>query len=147
MCDKNGDKLTDAVEVVFRQVYPSWLEEDGEPSSQAFRPWRTVDEGCVSTDRGSVTTASKAFELFTAKQPKGFGQTSVGVWGLAIGEIGSAGLSVWADPLKSTADLPANPAHAVIEFADQPHDKWKTIARRLKVNARMRGRLHPAMNA
>ena len=32
----------DPEELLHRQVYPTWLVDDGEPRSQAFYPWRAL---------------------------------------------------------------------------------------------------------
>jgi hypothetical protein len=143
VCQKTGPQLTDAAELLLRQVYPKWLEEDGEPSSQAFYPWRDVDAGCLSVDRESLTTPASAFLCFTSPQPAGFGQPSAGVWGLTIGEVTSAGLSAWEDPVAATVTSPANPAHALLEFDGLEKKRWKSVGRTLKLRARERGRLHP----
>jgi hypothetical protein len=133
----------DLEELLLRQVYPAWLEEDGEPSSQAFYPWRDVDDGCLSVDQRSLNAEDVAFSLFTAPRPVGFGQPSAGVWGLLVEEVTTAGVTAWADPVMATESTPPNLAHALVEFAEKPRSKWKSIGRMLKLRARARGRLHP----
>jgi hypothetical protein len=142
VCQKSGPQVTDATELLLRQVYEKWLEEDGQPSSMAFYPWRDVDDGCLSVDRAALTTAEDAFVRFTSPQPTGFGQSSVGVWGLTVGETEAVGLSVWEDPVATTATAPANPAHALLEFGSLEKKRWKSTGRVLKLNARARGRLY-----
>lgn len=143
MCEKSGPQLTSADELLLRQVYPTWLEDDGEPSSLAFYPWRDVDDGCLSVDRASLTTAEAAFTLFTTPQPHGVGQNSAGVWALTVSEATSVGLTVWEDPVVQTEARPANPAHALMEFGSLPKNRWKAVGRQFKLKARSRGKLHP----
>jgi hypothetical protein len=143
MCEKNGARLTVPDEVLFRQVDPGWLVDDGEPSSQAFYPWRAVDEGCLSADRSSMTSADCSYKIATALPPEGFGLASCGVWGLSVEDIAASQLTAWADPVEKTDSKPANPAHALVEFGDTPEKKWKNVGRVLKVRAIKRGRLFP----
>ena len=143
MCAKSGPELIDEGEVLLRQVYPAWLSEDGEPSSQAFHPWRDVDEGCLSVDRGSMVSAAAAFARFTAQPPLGFGQPAVEVWGLSVGELRAKALSAWADPVRAHPPHPENPTHALVEFGDHPRARWSKLGKQLKVLAIARGRLHP----
>lgn len=145
MCEKTGEKLSLPEELLFRQIYPNWLVEDGLPSSQAFYPWRTVDDGCLSTDRSSLTSAENSYLLATSSPPSGFGLNSVSVWGLSVDDVTANGLSAWSDPVAETAEKPANPAHALIEFGDIPPNKWKHLARLLKARAIKRGCLHPVV--
>jgi hypothetical protein len=109
-------------EVLLRQVNPLHME-DGEPSSQAFWPHRDIDEGQLSVDRSTLTTAANAHALFTTAKPNGFGGASEGTWGLTVGECTTEGLSSREDPVAATAATPANPAHAVVDFA--AHTKSK----------------------
>jgi hypothetical protein len=143
MCTKSGPELTDGGEVLLRQVYPAWLSEDGEPSSQAFYPWRDVDEGCLSVDRGSLVTAAAAFARFTAQPPLGFGQPAVEVWGVRVEEAHAVGLTAWRDPVPPKEGYPENPSHALIEFGDHARNRWSKLGKQLKVCAIARGRLHP----
>lgn len=142
MCAKAGPRIPRSSEVLLRQVNPSWLDGD-EPSSQSFYPWRDLDEECLSVDRGSLTSAADAHRLFTAPSPTGFGMASMGVWGVSVEEVEDAGLSSWDDKLSAIPPKPANPAHALIEFAPLSKKQQKALGRRLKVLAIARGRLHP----
>jgi hypothetical protein len=88
VCEKKGAQITQAHDdLLLRHVYPSWLDDEGQPSSQAFYPWREVDEGCLSVNRATVTTPEDSFLLFTGERPEGFGGTSAGVWAIALGEV------------------------------------------------------------
>jgi hypothetical protein len=143
VCDKNGPEIKDVKVVLLRQVYPKWLDEEGEPSSQAFYPWRDVDHGCLSVDRDDLTTPEKAHALFTTEPPRGFGGTSIGVWGLSLEEVTAMGVSTWSDPVAATENKPENPAHALVEFEGKSDKAKQKIGRALKVKAIARGRLHP----
>ena len=65
MYTKRGPELAEGAELLLRQIFPDWLKDEGVPSSQSFQPWRTIDDGCLSVDRGSLTTATKAFATRT----------------------------------------------------------------------------------
>ena len=117
-----------------------WLEEDGEPSSQAFYPWRDVDDGCLSLDQRALTSEEHSFMRFTSLPPEGFGQPSAGVWGLTADEFFVDGVSVWSDPVEPLENKPSNPAHALAEFGGKPKNSWKAIGRKLKLKARARGK-------
>lgn len=144
MCTKNGSQISNLTELLLRQVDPAWLDDEGEPSSQNFYPWRDIDHGCLSVDRGAVTTAAAAHSLFTAPRPDGFGKSSQGVWGLGVSELSTIGLSAWEDPRLADDLGPANSAHAVIEFNALSATKWKSAGKRLKRFALSRGRLFPS---
>ena len=51
--------LDDPDEFLYGQVHPQWID-DGEPSSQAFKPTKK-DERMLSIALGSKTTAEEAF--------------------------------------------------------------------------------------
>jgi hypothetical protein len=136
--------LTDGSEVLFRQVYPSWLEDDGQPSSQAFYPWRPEDEGKLSTDRSGKTTLEASFALAIGDPPQGFGIRSCGIWGMSVAEVTEYALIPREDPVPATPEKPANPAHALVDFTPHPPKKWKPIGRKLKVCAITRKRLYPS---
>jgi len=140
---EHDDQFPDAAEVLFRQVYPNWLTEDGQPSSQAFYPWREVDKGCLSVDRSTLTTPAEAHALFTAPKPAGFEQASAGVWGLSITEVVEVGIAPRPDRIDATHEYPENPAHALLEYPSANPKGWKGLGRRLKVKAADRGCLHP----
>lgn len=144
MCEKNGARVSASGEILFRQVNPGWFAQDGEPSSQAFYPWREDDECCLSVDRASKTQADAAYTLFTAPRPAGFGGTSAGVWGISVQEVDDANVTAWDDPVDACDDAPANLAHGVVDFSDHQSEKKKrNVGRILKVKALSRGRVYP----
>lgn len=128
-----GEALTDADEVLFRQIHPKWVEDDGEPSSQPFIPTKK-DNNKLSVDRSSLTEASDSYALFLAS-----GLASVAVYGLTVGEFGKENLPCTADPLEKTDEQSANPAHALADYTAFSAGQQKLIARRLKIVARARG--------
>jgi hypothetical protein len=130
------DKIEDHDEVMFRQVHPDFIQQ-GEPSSCRFRP-QSNDEGKLSVDRESLTTASRSHALYTST-----GKLSAAVYGLSVGEFGNHDVTVHPDPTEATETHPANEAHALADFGKHSPSKQKTIGKRLKRDALARGRLHP----
>ena len=101
MCIKKGEQLTSDEGHLFRQVLPKWFSDDGVPTTQAFWPWRKVDECCLSVDRSTITTAHKAFTLFTEPAPNGFNVPSGGVWSMMMSDVPEAQISLWEDALQA----------------------------------------------
>jgi hypothetical protein len=130
------DKIKDDSEILFRQIHPSFLQ-DGQPSSQPFCP-TAKDENKLSVDRSSLTTASESFALF---QSNGF--ATVAIYGLSVGEFREQALPCRADPLEKTEAIAANPAHACVDYGAHKPAQQKVKAKRLKLSAVARGRLHP----
>ena len=143
MCTKSGPQLINSTSLFLRQVDPDWFDHEGEPSSQAFHPWRDIDDGCLSVDQNDITSPADAYTLLTTPPPGGFGMQSGGVWGLSAPEITSAQLTAWEDPIAAQGNKPANPAHALIEFGTLSQKAMKKVGRTLKLKAIARRRLHP----
>lgn len=95
--------LVDLVELLHRQVHPSFIR-DGRPTSAAFRP-TPKDGGELSVSRGSILSPQEAHQAYVASGP-----ASAGVWSVSVGEVEAAGLHAYEDK------LPDAPAHAVIDF-------------------------------
>ncbi len=76
-----SDALNDEDEILFRQIHPTFFE-DGHVSSSPFVPTKK-DEGKLSVDRSSLTTASGAFHLYTSN-----GRQSAAVLGVTVIEFG-----------------------------------------------------------
>ena len=72
--------LDDPEELLFRQVPPSWVD-DGEPTSQAFRPTKK-DEGELSVALGSLTTPEGAYVHHTLVLKL----QSAGTWAVTVAE-------------------------------------------------------------
>jgi hypothetical protein len=127
--------LQQADEILFRQIHPNFLQE-GVISSATFLPTAN-DQGELSVDRSSVTTAAASFNLYV-----GNGRASVAVCGLTVGEFGKEGLPCHPDPLGATETLKANPAHAYADFNGVGTNQRKKMAQRLRTVAAGRGILH-----
>jgi hypothetical protein len=131
-----GAPLTDGAEVLLRQIHPD-LVQDGTPASSAFRP-KESDKNKLSVDRGAMTTAAAAFDLFTSN-----GYTSIAVYGISVAEFGACDIPCEDDPLPAEGEKMANPAHALASFEKFGGSKQKTLGQRIKRAAIARGILHP----
>lgn len=131
-----GEPLTNADEVLFRQIHPNCIH-DGEPASDRFKP-QPNDAGLMSVDRASLTDAAISHALYTST-----GNLSGAVYGVTVGEFGEEVVECRDDPLQATEDLRANPAHALADYTPHEEKKWKLISKRLTQKAKARGRLHP----
>jgi hypothetical protein len=120
-------RLDNPDESLYRQVHPQWID-DGEPSSQAFKPTRK-DEGMLSIALGSKTTAEKAFLHHTQVLELASG----GTWAVTVGEVAAVELSSFEQPLEDS------PAHGFIDFRDIGRKAVEAKARLLLARARDRG--------
>jgi hypothetical protein len=130
-----SDALDDEDEILFRQIHPNFFE-DGHVASSSFAP-TAKDEGKLSVDRSSLTTASGAFALYT-----GDGHQSAAVFGIIVGEFGAENLPCHPDPIEATETQAANPAHAYAKYSTFTASQGKKIAKRLRNKAVKRGLLH-----
>lgn len=131
-----GKPLTDAAEVLFRQIHPNFLH-NGEPASDRFKPYPN-DSGMMSVDRASLTTAAASHRLYTSN-----GFQSAAVFGVSVEEFGAENVPCRDDPLAATESTLANPAHALADYNSHDDKKQKNISKRLKRKAVARGQLHP----
>lgn len=90
---------------LYRQVSRSWLGEDGEPTSQAFKPTKK-DEGLLSVYDGDKIKEEDAWDHYTQV----LGLNSAGILRVSCGECQQIDLQVRPDPKP-------HPAHAVIDFS------------------------------
>ena len=133
-----SNTVTDVDELLFRQVHPSWIRE-GRVTSQAFRPM-PKDEGLLSVDRGSMTTAEGSFRLFTGAMHL----QSAGTWGVTVGECLAQTLTVLEDPLSSPPEPVANVAHALVCYTSvSSKSQLEAKGQKLARCANDRGRLFP----
>ena len=123
--------LSDMGELLFRQIHPDFIEDDGLPSSQPFRPTRK-DENKLSVDRSSLTTAERSYLSYTAKK-----YSSKAVYGLTVGEFDEEKIVCEEDPSED------NRAHAFADYSDWPTGQQKKKAKRLRTKAIYRGKLYP----
>lgn len=127
--------LGDQDEVLFRQIHPTFYD-NSHPASPQFAP-TPKDEGKLSVDRSSLTTAAAAHALFT-----GNGFQSAAVYGLTVGEFSKEILPCHSDPLPAESGRAANPAHAYADFTTFKVSQQKNIAKRLRNVAVKRGCLY-----
>jgi hypothetical protein len=125
-------KIDDPNETQFRQVNPSWMEDDS-PSRQAFDPTRK-DDGKLSLDRSASTTAEQAHEDFTA-----LGLRSAAVFGMTPKECAEDPnpIECYASPLEN------NPHHSHADFNGLTKSQRKKKSLELRRHAIIRGKLHP----
>jgi hypothetical protein len=88
-------------------------------------------------DRGSLTTAEKSHKLYVSS-----GKESAAVFGVSVGEFSEEMIQCVGDPVKKTADHPANDAHALADYRQIEEKKWDNVAKRLKRKAVARGVLY-----
>ncbi len=131
-----GDPLPEDAEVLFRQVHPSFIQNE-QPSSQPFAP-TPKDDNKLSVDRSSLTTAGGSYALHT-----GSGAASAAVYGVSVGEFRAESIPCISDPLEAADGKPANDAHAYANYSEHGINQQKLKAKRLKLKAVARGRLHP----
>lgn len=122
----------DSEEVLYRHVNPKWLDENGEPSGQAFRPF---DESNIHL---SVDLSSKVSAADSAKNFKG---DSVGVYGVTPKECHSQELKTYWAPEAGNA------AHGAIDYTgvnlNKPAKKKGSALARM---ARERKRIYPPLD-
>jgi hypothetical protein len=130
MTHELGPPITPDDALLHRQVHPSFID-DGQPTSQAFRP-TPKDSGLLSVSDGSKTTAESAYKLHVYQRDL----RSFGVWSVTVAESGAAGLKAFSDPLSTPVP---DPAHAVIDFQGLSSGKVEAQSKRLKRDAVARG--------
>jgi len=112
--------------LLYRQVHPSWVQL-GRVTSQAFRP-TPKDQKKLSAYDGDQITAKRAWLHYTST----LGLASVGVLAVTTDECRLVGLSVEPDPKPF-------PEHVLIDFTLFQENEIKSIAKRLKAHADLRG--------
>ena len=108
--------------LLYRQVHPSWIEDDF-PTSQAFTP-TPKDELRLSVYDGDEISAASSWEHYT-----GQGLLSSGVVAVTVEECESLGLRVIPDP------RPGSPHHVLIDFTGLSGGQRKRRAQRLTAAA------------
>lgn len=135
-----SEVLNDGAEMLFRQIHPS-LMHNGEPASNRFVP-SALDEGLLSVDRSSLTTAEGSHALYTSS-----GRESAAVFGLLVDELQSVQVVCRSDPTGPNPPHPANPAHALADYTALPIGSLKNLGKRLKRLALLHGQLYPSVEA
>lgn len=128
-----GEKLA-ADELVYRQVHPEFYQ-NGVLGSRAFKP-NSSDQGMMSTDRASLTSAKDAFTHYTQHMKK----KSACVYSLKVGDFEAYNIECQADALEADGDIPENPAHSLADYNKNPERSWKTLAQRLRDAAEAGGK-------
>lgn len=134
-----AESLTNVSELLHRQVHPQFVQANG-LSSQAFTPFPR-DDGKLSVDRNSLSSAQEAYALHIRKvDPKR--QTnleSAGTWSVTVGECRDLKLPVLADPVEGAEP---NPAHCLIDFHQHSHNQRKRCGKKLRDKAVERGQTY-----
>lgn len=128
-------KLEEKSEVLFRQIHPK-LYVNGAPATNRFKPSEN-DDGQLSLDRSSLTTAAKAHKLYVSS-----GKESAAVFGVTVGEFNDVMIDCVGDPVKKSDSHPANAAHALADYRQIEKKDWDVVAKRLKRKAVARGLLY-----
>ncbi len=124
-------------ELLWRQVHPTWVTEDGVPTSQAFKP-ATADEDKPSVARSSVHTAGEAYRWHTETAKR----KSVVTWGVAVGECVQETLRVVDDSNAEDAPPTRSPAHAYLDFRSHMKGEVKLASAALLAAALRRGQIY-----
>jgi len=130
-----SSKLANLSEILFRQIHPNHFQ-DGVPGTDRFKP-QPSDDGFMSVDRSTLTSAGKSHALYTST-----GKKSAAVFGVSVGEFQEETLKCLADPLPANDGKPANPAHALVEYTAFNDKECKLISKRLWQKAVARKQLH-----
>lgn len=132
------EQLSDADELLWRNVHPNWLEVDGKISSQAFRP-TSKDKGRLSTARSRKVTAAAHFGEHTGSR----GLASAGIWAVSVGEATAQGLPCIYDEHSSEIPQPAPKGHTSIDFTGLSGGAVRKAGGALRDHAESRGQQHP----
>lgn len=111
---------------LWRQIHPSWMQGDM-PGSQAFRP-SPKDDHRLSVEDGDRIDAEASWRRFTEVRHL----SSLGVLGILMWECTAESLGVEPDGMP-------DPEHVSIDFTGKSHGQRKTISKKLRDLARVRG--------
>lgn len=138
--DLTGE-FTDS-ELLWRNVHPSfWDEDGGQPSSQAFRP-TAKDEGLMSVAREARVSAQDHFVDYTETHCL----QSAGVWALSVAEVVSLELDLEHDEYVESRQ-PCPTGHTSIGFLALSGSQASKMGRRLRALAVARGKQAPIAEA
>lgn len=134
----DGEQLmNETEELIYRQIAPHMLVDDGKVASTAFGP-NSSDDNMPSYSRSTVVTAQQARDWHTdnAVSP------SLGVWGVTVGEVIASGRYAVDD---SRCPVPAGgkraPGHCFIDFRGLAKAQRKELRARLHMHAMERGEI------
>ena len=121
--EPRGPEIAQQDVELHRQVHPSWLEQDGRPSSLVFRPGKK-DNGLLSLADGRLRTAEAAWRFHT-----GLGFASIGSMSLSVGLFHEQEIRVYEDRLKKVEDGHDDEAHAVSDHRDLSDKEKRRVAK------------------
>lgn len=135
--------------LLLRQVHPVHLKNG--LSSGAFRPTPN-DEDKLSVDCGNMTVPRASYELHLSKTrvlPNGdrVQLQTAGTWAISREICAAEKLTVLPDAIPSDGKQPENSAHHLVDFSSiegKPKKKNDTVAKRLRQNALVHGKLWPS---
>ncbi|MGH9918540.1 MAG: hypothetical protein ACRD6W_06710 [Nitrososphaerales archaeon] len=128
--------LTDADELLYRQIHPSWIDR-GQLTPMAFFPG-DGDDGRLSIALSSRTTPEAAFTTHTVT----FRLKSAGTVGILVGEVEDPSVTAAASGYELRAyghPIEGDPAHGYIDFGELGDKRRRAVARLLMRKARDRG--------
>lgn len=128
------EKIEDPKELLLRQVHPNFIDENGIPATDRFRPYEG-DNNKMSVDRSSLVTAQESHTRYTA-----LGRRSGGVFGLLVEEFAGESIDCFEDPISEAGK--ENPAHAIADYSSHDLKSQKLISKRLCQLARKRGAIY-----
>lgn len=133
--EPRGARISESEDGLWRQVNPIFVDNNGELTSQVFRPG-SVDEGLLSTHWARMVDAPTAYKVHTEVK----GKQSSGVLLVTVGEVGEVGSDAYHDPEESPPDT----AHSVVDFRGCARKETERRAKKLLAKAQARGWQHPA---
>jgi hypothetical protein len=133
-----GEQLmSTAEELVFRQIAPHMLSDDGKIATTAFGP-NTSDDNKPSYSRSSLVSAQEARDWHTQNASS----LSLGVWGVTVGEVIASERHVVDD---SACPVPEGkkraPGHCFVDFRGLSRPARKELRARLHMHAMERGEI------
>ncbi|WP_336649094.1 hypothetical protein [Microbacterium sp. MMO-10] len=135
---REGEQLVStAEELIYRQIAPHMLVDDGKIASTAFGP-NSSDNDMPSYARSSVVSPQEARDWHT----RNASSPSQGVWGVTVGEVIVAGRYVVDD---SACPPPHSgkraPGHCFVDFRGLSRPDRKELRARLHMCAMGRGEI------
>ena len=137
MLREGEDLVGSSDELIFRQIAPHMLVDEGRVSTIAFGP-NTSDNGMPSYSRESVVTAQEARDWHTAHASS----KSFGVFGVTVNEVIESGRYVVDDSRCSIANGAIRaPGHCFVDFRRLARAERKELRARLFMHAMKRGEI------
>lgn len=125
------DPIENTSELLLRQIHPNFIDADGIPATDRFRPY-SGDNNKMSVDMSSKTTPEESHARYAS-----LGRRSGGVFGLSVGEFADEAIDCFEDPIEETGK--ENPAHAFADYGQHELGAQKLISKRLHRLACARG--------